>query len=303
MRRRLALPPLLVSVVVHVIVLGALGRMVLGPVRWASFFAVRDSKPVVPERIRFMQLPRGDAGTVTQAGRAGGDGRPVRPDQPPPPPLVAPPSVPTELPPEAVSTVPPREEGGTGPLVGGGGPTRGLRPTFSDPRLWARDGEPVTPLPADARQARSDQLDSLLARAIDRWKDSVLAANDGRTPRGWIYEKDGKKYGLEPGWIRLGKWSIPSAVLALLPLNAQGNPITYGRNAQLASMKYEIDWQANRAMAQDEFRAAVKALRERKDRERKAAEAERAARTGVVPTEAQRKVAPPMVPAVVPAQP
>ncbi len=269
MRRRDDLRSLMISLAVHVVVLGALGRMVLGPVRWADLFDLQ-KEPIVHERLQFVQLPpRGDPGRENRQGRAGGDGRPERADAPPAPALVAPVEVPSMLPPAPSEPAKAAEVGGTGPLVGGGGPTKGLRPTFSDPRLWARPDEGARGFGGTlATRPSSDQLDSLLFRSVQRFRDSVLAANNGQAPKGWVYERDGQKWGVDDRYIRLGRWSSPTAVLAFLPLNVQANPGISERGRALASMQYEINWQASREANVDEFKAAVKAVRQRKERER-----------------------------------
>jgi hypothetical protein len=71
--------------------------------------------------------------------------------------------------------------------------------------------------------------------------------------------------------IRLGDFSLPTALLALMPLNVQANPIQNERAMRLNSMRSEIQYQAARMARDDEFRQAVRALRERKERERREA--------------------------------
>jgi len=83
--------------------------------------------------------------------------------------------------------------------------------------------------------------------------------------------------------IRLGKVSIPTALLGLLPFNMQGNPIAAERDRSQASMRAEILYQSQRALNEDEFRKAVKSLRERKERERQAQEKARAPKTVATP--------------------
>src|SRR5688500_20391400 len=100
---------------------------------------------VAPEQISFISIPnRGE----TTPGRDGGDGLPERPNSPPArtEPLVAPSETPSAIPP--VTAAPRQEEvGGSGPLVGRGGPVRGIVPSYSDPRVWTDPHAPLLALP------------------------------------------------------------------------------------------------------------------------------------------------------------
>jgi hypothetical protein len=62
----------------------------------------------------------------------------------------------------------------------------------------------------------------------------------------------------------------------LLPLNLpQANPIAAGREREMASLRAEIQFHSQRALNEQEFRRAVKSLRERKERERQQQEKEK----------------------------
>lgn len=246
-----------------------------------AFDLLRDDagRVVTPERVSFIvAVPRGE-GATDEPMRAGGDGRTPaeepREAEPAAPiaPITAPSEVPTGVP--TASATPREDPGGVGPLVGGGGPTRGVRPSFSDRRLWLPESEiilgPVGP------QTRAESLRVMLAERALVYLDSVADANpQGRQPGDWTFERNGKKYGIDQRMIRLGDFSLPTALLAMLPLNVQANPTAHERNVRLAAMRNEIQWQAARMARDEEFRDAVRALRERKERERKEA-AEKAA--------------------------
>jgi len=125
-------------------------------------------------------------------------------------------------------------------------------------------------------------MDSVVTADITRARDSIAA--NAYTPnkfeRGdWTFEKNGKKYGIDKSAIRLGPVSIPTALLGLLPLNAQGNPIAAQRDREMASLRQEILYQSQRSLNEQEFRKAVKALRERKERERQQQEKDKAPKT------------------------
>jgi hypothetical protein len=282
-KRRLS-GPAIASIIVHVVVGAALFRVLLIP--YPFLFSSKEEK-VEPERISFLALPQASA--TTSPGKSGGNGRPFNPNAKAAPPLVAPTAVPTELPPVNPAPAAPAvaEDEGTGPLIGRGGPTKGIRPSYSDPRIWVPAAPVVSaPKSADAR------MDSVVASAIERARDSMAANtySPNKFERGdWTVEKNGRRYGIDQQAIRLGKVSIPTALLALLPLNVQGNPIAAERERALASMRQEILFQSQRALNEEEFRKAVKSLRERKERERQQQEKDRAPKTIAAPEASPRQ--------------
>jgi len=138
-------------------------------------------------------------------------------------------------------------------------------------------------------------MDSVVASAIEFARDSIAANtyNPNKFERGdWTYEKNGKKYGMDKQYIRLGKVSIPNVLLGLLPLNMQGNPVAADRDRAMASLRAEILVQSQRAMNEEEFRKAVKSLRERKERERQQQEKDRAPKTIAAPDGGSRTPTP-----------
>jgi hypothetical protein len=224
---------------------------------------------VSPERISFISIPnRGE----TTSGRSGGDGLPERPDSPRTParPLVAPSSTPSVIP--TPPAEPRREDiGGSGPLVGRGGPVRGIVPSYSDPRVWTDPNAPVLALP----RSLSDQLDSMLVSGTQRVRDSIALAQAQRKPGDWTWTKDGKKYGWDSLGIHLGGITIPRELLALggalANVGVASNPTVADRARAIRSMTQDINYNAPRAMNAEEFRTAVKRIRERKERERREA--------------------------------
>ena len=116
-----------------------------------------------------------------------------------------------------------------------------------------------------------ETIDSLIADAIGPYNDSVAAAAEKRDPTDWTVSKGGYKWGIDRHAIRLGPVSIPTAVLAMLPLNIQGNPITMERDRSYAAMNRDITWHAQQAINDADFMKAVRSIRERKERERAAA--------------------------------
>ena len=157
------------------------------------------------------------------------------------------------------------EQGGSGPLVGTGGPVRGIRPSYSDPRVWEAPGDIVA-----APKSAKEKMDSAVASIVAPFNDSIAAQAKGRRPGDWTVEKDGRKYGIDEKFIRLGKISIPTAILALLPINTTGNPTMNDRNRLQNQMHADIFWNAQRGMNEADFKKAVKSIRERKEREKAA---------------------------------
>lgn len=260
-RRR---PPgyLLVSIGLHLAVAVLLVRFLISPnIIWLILGGGKPA-PVPTERIGFLRLPKAKGAPVV--GRSGGDNRPVT--KTPAVKLVPQSTVPNVLPPIAAPPETPKVESGSGPLVGTGGPARGIRPSYDDPRLWPAPGDIIS-----APKTPTQRLDSVIADIVKPYNDSMAVAAGRRQPGDWTFEKDGKKYGIDPRWIHLGNFSIPTALLGLLPLNIQANPTLAERNKVSNQLHSDIMSQAQRGMKEADFRKAVKSIRERKEREKAAA--------------------------------
>ncbi len=273
-RRGLLRPSFAVSLAVNGLIIALFFRAAAMGLSWHELFTRNASQAVVPERIGFVQLPRPAAPSAPPtAGRSGGDGRPVSrtPSRPVPLPQ-APTEVPSEIPPPAAAA-PPAQTGGTGPVVGSGGPVEGIRPNYTDPRLWTRPGAVAT-----APKSAKERIDSVIADAFGPVRDSIARAQEiaagQRKPGDWTLNGPGGKWGMDQSSIHLGKVKIPNAVLALLSeqfqRNLVGNPIEMEREKRLAAIRQDLLDHANREMTEDEFRTAVRRIRERKDKERAA---------------------------------
>ncbi len=248
----------LLSLGVHVVVAIAFMRMLILN---ADFSPNAKRAAVAEQHVGFVRLAR--PGEKPTPGKIGGDGRPEKSREI----HVTPPTtVPTTIPAPAATAATPTDEGGTGPLVGGGGPVRGVRPSYSDGRLWKAPTQIVAP-PKTVAQT----IDSLIADAIAPYNDSVAAVAAGRDPTDWTIKKGGYKWGIDKRAIRLGPFSIPTALLAMLPLNVTGNPTTMERDRTYAAMNRDITWHAQQAINDADFMKAVRSIRERKERERAAA--------------------------------
>jgi hypothetical protein len=250
----------LVSVAVHVVAIAILIRIAVVPLHWLG-----GSPAEAPQatHVDFMQ----SAADTGSRRRAGGDNRAVK-NNTPAAPLVTPSVMPSTLPaapqtPKVPAASAPSDNG-TGAMVGGGGPTRGVVPAYADPRIWS----PSEPLPAKPKNM-SEKLDSAILARVQHLDDSLKALGYTRADGDWSWKgKDGKQYGIDQKYIHLGNFSIPTALLALLPLNVQGNPTTYENARRIGNMRAEILQQEARATRDGEFNAAVRELRERKQKER-----------------------------------
>jgi hypothetical protein len=98
----------------------------------------------------------------------------------------------------------------------------------------------------------------------------------------WVTEtEDGKTWGVDPSWIYLGDFKLPSFILALIPL-PQGNYELAQKEAELMRIREEIIRAARQAETNADFRRYVNETRKRKDAEREARKlAGEAARKGV----------------------
>ena len=257
-RKRLS-PSFLVSVGVHTVVAIALMQMLILN---ADFSSKPKSSADRGQRVAFVRLPQPGVKTPT-AGRNGGDGRPATSRQIH---VVAPSTVPNTIPAPVPSLTKTTDAEGPGPIVGTGGPSRGVRPQYSDGRVWEPPGQVVAP-PKTVAQT----IDSLIADGIAPYNDSIAAAAGKRDPTDWTIQKGGYKWGMDSKAIRLGPVSIPTALLAMLPLNITGNPQAYERNRAYAAMNRDINWHAQQAINEADFMKAVRSIRERKERERAAA--------------------------------
>jgi hypothetical protein len=257
----------LVSVVMH-IVLGVLAWNALQMPGMFDQLVQRDhqARPVT-EKVDYLAIspPRAESAFAPAPARRP---RPSSQQSAPPAavPLVAPTEVPTSLPAPPVSADTTRVV--TGPLRGGSGRTRGVQPNYDDPRVWTSD-----PTFYYAPKTAEEKLDSALLATLMRHMDSVAtnAYSPNKFERGdWTVEKGGQKYGIDQQYIHIGRFRIPSAILALLPTPyMQANPITMDRDRNMAYMRNDILYHANAQMNEEQFRKAVQGIRDRKDRERR----------------------------------
>lgn len=176
----------------------------------------------------------------------------------------------------------PRDTGGGAPANGIGAldpNVRGVRPGYTDERVWR--GPVGTGGGGSGTGDRADNIGEIMRGALMAAQDSVdslaRARGDyGRQPGDWTKtDKDGNKWGWDQGGIRLGKVTIPNALLALLPMNAatagafSANPSAMSREARLSQSRADIMRMSERGMGEAEFKRVVKEMDARRDTERR----------------------------------
>lgn len=135
-----------------------------------------------------------------------------------------------------------------------------LRPGEPIPEVW----RPPSPIhsPLDPRAA----ADARLSARLGAYNDSVaLAAAEAARAVDWTRtDEDGGRWGISPQGIHLGDITIP------VPINFSPGP---GKRDEVAGRVRdwgEIQAQGARVEGQETFEERVKAIRERKERERRA---------------------------------
>ena len=276
--QRRAGPPTVVSVVLHILLVLVVASAITSSTTLQQFFFSDQTPPTPHEQIQFVAVAPDAAGSST-APTSPTRAAPAPRVEEPAPVLVAPREIPTGVPTPTPPSNPGASNTNPGPLAGGSGSARGAQPAYVDPRLWVPD-----PALIYAPKTDMERLDSALVTSFKRYQDSV-AANayaPNKFERGdWTVERDGKKYGIDSKFIHLGKFSIPTALLAMLPLNmGQANPTDVDRARAASFMRNDILYHAQAAVNEDEFRKAVKAIRDRKDREHRQEQEKIIARKG-----------------------
>ena len=276
--------PAATSVVIHVVVAAAVLRWYTLGYPMPDFFEHTHPVPK-QETIRFVRTGVGSTNGVTRLAQGGARkaGKPAEEKR-----LIAPVDVPTGL-----AAAPPAVDvgGANGETAGAGaggdgssGVLDGMRPQLSDGRVYVIPRGLTGPPELNSKQ----RVDSVIGDRFARYRDSIaevqIAHAGDRQPGDWtVKTKDGKKWGIDPQFIRLGNFSIPTTLLALLPLNVQGNGPHYYESRRIAALSSEIRDQALQLKNDDDFSSAVKRIRERKDKERAASQQLRRQREDVAP--------------------
>ncbi|HWA56148.1 MAG TPA: hypothetical protein VG692_02785 [Gemmatimonadales bacterium] len=194
-------------------------------------------------------------------GRARVPLRPVRPEEVPPPVRVVEPVLPEPVDTGGVPRSP-------APRIG---------PGLATGRLWVRP-LPLPPRELAQRLSKSHEqlVDSAVTAIVQRFLDSIAVepgADRVKLPD-WTTTVAGAKFGLDSRNIYIAGLKIPAAVLALLPLPTGGNQ-QQALDHNGAWIAEDLRRAASRAATLDEFKQAVRELRERKEYERQLERAQR----------------------------
>jgi hypothetical protein len=264
-----------ISIAVHVAAIALIASITFQYPLSAFFGRDKDRTPT--ERVQYVKVePQPRANVGNGADEKTKPRKAIKPAA-----LLPPTTIPTALPPIPPPTASMGAISGTG-TGNGGAPTgvaTGVEPALPDPRIELHPNTLRVPI------STAERNDSAVKAIFQTYRDAELAAeaSRGKSPRDWTIERNGGKYGLDSQYIYLGKFKLPSAILAALPFNyggVDGNRIIQGRNATW--IQNDIYSHAQ-GLSEDDFRAAVKRIRERKDRERKEAEEKGGKPTPVVP--------------------
>ncbi len=133
-----------------------------------------------------------------------------------------------------------------------------LQPRMTDPRLWA----PVDPHHTELTDQERAEL--LLRGMIQSWNDSVaVAAALSEGARDWTYtDDDGRRWGLSPGRIHLGDFSVP------LPFSFTVPPGRWLEARERAWVLEDLARGAAAAEVRETWAERARVIRERMEAER-----------------------------------
>jgi len=248
-----------ISVAIHVVVIAALGTITFH----YQLGLFEKPEPVKAVPVRYVALrPRGTGAAPRSQARAT-------------PPMTIPnaTSIPIGIPSPAAAASASAPSaaaigaGGAAPGVGAHDPGIGIgiRPGIPDGRLA------TNPMSVPAQpQTEGQKAERALAAIYQQYLDSARADlnNPKRAPGDWSWGgKDGDKWGWDANGIHVGGITIPNVVLAALPIPVTSNTEPVGMRAR-QFMHDDIQRHAA-VMSEDEFKQAVRRVRERVDRERR----------------------------------
>lgn len=143
-----------------------------------------------------------------------------------------------------------------------------LRPRVGDWRLWV---VPSVRQPTDLSAAeRVAQIRARLYAELEAYDDSLAAELARELDRlDWTVGEEGNRWGVSPGQLHLGPVTLP------LPLSFTPHPATQRELADQAAEWEAIRRQAGQATIDETFEERVRAIRERRERERAEKEAQR----------------------------
>jgi hypothetical protein len=149
-------------------------------------------------------------------------------------------------------------------------PAELIRPGLADGRLWVRP-LPLPPKELAKRLSKShtELVDSAVTAIVQGYLDSIAnePSASAQTLPSWTKEIAGKKFGIDSKNIYIAGLKIPAAVLALIPIPA-GNLDQNQAYNHLMDLRADLEYAAQRAENLDEFKAMIRDMRLRKERER-----------------------------------
>ncbi|MHB1862717.1 MAG: hypothetical protein ACYCVL_07060 [Gemmatimonadaceae bacterium] len=252
---------LLASVAIHLAIVLVMAQMIFRYPIGILLGGFSSERHITPEDIHFVRVspppPASSSAPTTRASKPAPRGGA-------PAPLIAPTTIPTAVvPPLPKVQAPAEAAGGTGNglgVTGGAGVATGVIPALPDKRI--RVSAPYFEAPV---KTPAEKIDSIVNELYGVMLDSAEAAGHQRKPGDWtVTTKDGKKYGWDQQGIQLGKFMIPNALFALLPLKIQANPTLNSRYTD--QLRADVLFQGRLSITEDEFRAAVKRIRERNEK-------------------------------------
>jgi len=241
---------LAISIALHVL-LGALLVWVLSiPAPFTQWLHPLTGERPPQEHVSFV-VPRGAIVATGKAPARAPVG--IRPQE-----FVAPTEIPSKVPEPPKPGAAPAEAPFQGPIIGGAGP--GISPEMHDPRIWLPPGAVIL----NPRPDNAAILDTNVMRAsLNHLRDSLLLQQ--KKALSTVFEAGGKKYGVDDKDIYIADIKIPSALLSVLPIHPTGYQTV--DEAVLSRQTSEINYQAGRALDAEDFKTAIKRIRERKERE------------------------------------
>lgn len=211
--------------------------------------------PRTPPGVVIIELPPLSAPTAPAAPRRGSDALPGR-------------DLPTSIVPAPVETpaqIPPPTAADSTPFPEG--PVR-IGPGYARGRLWVRP-LPLPPRELARRLTRSheDLVDSAVTAVIQAFLDSAASDSSNRPALpSWTTNIAGTKFGLDSKYLYIAGLKIPAAILALLPLPSGSNESrAFDRSGE---MYQDLRRAAQRSATLDEFKDAIREIRERKEQEK-----------------------------------
>lgn len=106
----------------------------------------------------------------------------------------------------------------------------------------------------------------ILDSALKHWTAEAERTRQVENPGqfgGWIATIDGQKYGLEPGWLRAGKISVPLPPVVFIP-----EPYGYERQREASWQREDMRRQIRQRLVDSSVTAAATVLRSSRERER-----------------------------------